>query len=111
MKLNEKGIALLEHWNDLYWKEVERREKMGQWIDGFCILDNEGFIKNLTDECGWLIATNPEDYDNAIHFVLSWKWHSQETKDEEFPYPYGFTYGDVVEELKKYYDFEESDYW
>jgi hypothetical protein len=110
MKLNEKGKVLRKCWNNLYYEEVERREEMNQWVDGFCILDNYGFLKNITDECGWLIATNPEEFENAIHFVISWGWH-KECKDDRCLIPYEFTCGDVYEELKKYYDFEDKDYY
>ena len=100
MQLNKKGWELWETWHKLYHAENNKLggdSENGYFVDGWCIIDNTEYIKNITDQCGLLIF-GYDDY--AIDTVTEWieKWGN------ETIHPYEFTWADVIERLKQYYE-------
>ena len=100
MKLNEKGKKLYDIWEYNYCKENDKlggNSAEGDFIEGWCIIDNDDYVKTLTDECGLLIF----GYDNgAIYFIdeLIETYGADETIFKEY------TCGDIKRELMKYFD-------
>jgi hypothetical protein len=100
MKLNEKGMALYNIWYENYCKENDNlggNSAEGDFVEGWCIIDNFDYIKNITDECGLLIYGYDED---AVNTVDEW---IEDYGDEEIG-NLGFTYTDVRNELLKYFE-------
>ena len=99
MKLNEKGKELYKVWEQNYHKENDNlggNSLEGDFIEGWSIVDNFEYIKNITDECGLLIFGYD---DNAINMVDEWlKYGDCEIGS------LGFTYTDVRNELLKYFE-------
>lgn len=99
MELNEKGKELYDIWEQNYYKE---NDKLGgnsierDFVEGWCIIDNDNYIKTLTDECGLLIF----GYDNAIDQVDEWI-EMYGADDVIFQ---NYTCADVRNELLKYYE-------
>ena len=58
MKMNDKGKELCEIWRQNYYKENDKlggNSVEGDFVEGWCIIDNYEYIHNLNDECGlWL---------------------------------------------------------
>jgi hypothetical protein len=99
MKLNEKGIELYDIWAKKYADENDRlggNSEKGDFVEGWCIIDNFNYIKNITDECGLLIFGYNE---GALDTVEEWI----EDGDSEIG-NLGFTYTDVRNELLKYFE-------
>lgn len=69
MKLNEKGKELYKIWEHNYLKENDRLggdSANGDYVEGWCIVDNYDYVKTLTDECGlWIYGYD----DNAIDHI------------------------------------------
>lgn len=100
MKLNEKGRALWDVWCKNYYTENDKlggNSNDGNFVDGWCIIDNTDYVKNITDECGLLIFGYD---DQAADIVSGWidEWGNEPV------YPFTFTYADVLNELQKYID-------
>lgn len=98
MKLNAKGIELHDIWEQNYFKENDRlggNSAEGDYVEGWCIIDNGDYVKTLTDECGLLIYGYKED---AIYVVKEWM---ENCKDEDIC-GFDFTFKEVLNELKKY---------
>lgn len=100
MKLNEQGKAL----HDIWWKNYcKENDNLGgnsaehNFVEGWSIIDNEDYIKNIEDECGLLIF-GYGDY--AMLTVAEWI----EDYGNEKVHPFDFTYEDVFNELSKYFD-------
>lgn len=102
MKLNEKGKELYEVWHNNYKMENDKlggNSAKGDYVEGWCIIDNCNYVKTLTDECGLLIFGYCDD---AIYIVEEWmEYH----KDEDIC-AYDFTFKEVLDELKKYFEEE-----
>lgn len=113
MKLNRKGKELVEHWNNIWSEEVERREKAGQWVDGFCMLENAGFIKSVEDAVGWYISgyADGDGWCEAfVDFMDTWGAKYPEFQTERVREWIDCTYPQFVEELKKYFVFDQEEY-
>ena len=100
MKLNEKGKELYKVWEQNYYKENDLlggNSAEGDLIEGWSIVDNNDYIKNITDECGLLIFGYGEW---AIETVEEWidKWGNDTIG------LFDFTYADVIKELLKYFE-------
>ena len=99
MKLNEKGKALYNIWCQNYCKENDSlggNSAEHNFVEGWSIVDNYDYIKNITDECGLLILGYGE---SAIDIVDEW------LKDGDYKVGnLGFTYADVRNELLKYFE-------
>ena len=69
MKLNAKGKELYKIWEQHYLKENDRlggNSAEGDFVDGWCIIDNYDYLNNLTDECGLWIYGYDDDAINHI---------------------------------------------
>ena len=72
MKLNEKGRKVYDIWEQKYHKENDKlggNSAEGDFVEGWCIIDNNEYIKSLTDFCGMLIFGYDED---ALWMVEDW---------------------------------------
>lgn len=101
MKLNEHGKELFDIWQKNYHKENDLLGgNSAEWdfVDGWSIIDNSHYIKNITDECGLLIFGYGS---SAIDTVREWieKWGN-----DCFGGNLNFTYEDVIKELTKYFE-------
>lgn len=99
MKLNEKGWELWGIWETNYCNENDKlggNSAEGDFVEGWCIIDNDEYIKNITDECGILIYGYEDD---ALEVLDEWI----EDGDDEVG-ELGFTYADVRKELSKYFE-------
>lgn len=101
MKLNEAGQKLYDVWAEKYFKENDRlggNSAEGEFVDGWCIIDNADFVKSITDDCGLMIFGYDE---NAID-------HISECIDmygaDDVCGELGYTFGDLKNELKKYFE-------
>ena len=102
MKLNAKGNELYDIWWKNYCKENDKlggNSANGDFVEGWSIIDNTDYITNITDECGLLIFGYEEA---AIEVVEEW---INDLGNEKFS-PFNFTYEDIKEELKKYFEAE-----
>lgn len=101
MKLNEAGKKLYDIWAEKYFKENDRlggNSDEGEFVDGWCIIDNADFVKSITDDCGLMIFGYDE---NAID-------HITECIDmygaDDVCGDLGYTFGDLKNELEKYFE-------
>ena len=102
MKLNTKGEELYDIWEQNYRTENDKlggNSADGDYVEGWCIIDNDDYVKTLTDECGLLIFGY---YDNAIDVVNEWI----ELYGENDIIFEGYTCAEVKAELLKYFEVE-----
>ena len=100
MKLNKKGKELFDVWEQNYFKENDKRggnSANGDFVEGWSIIDNDNYVKTLTDECGLLILGYD---DGAIATVDEWIEEGCEGEVGKL----GFTYTDVRNELLNYFE-------
>lgn len=100
MKLNAKGKELYNIWEQNYCKENDKlggNSANGDYVEGWCIIDNDNYVKTLTDECGLLIFGYD---DGAIDTVNEWI-EMYGADDIIFN---GYTCADVKSELLKYFE-------
>lgn len=100
MKLNAKGKELYNIWEQNYCKENDKlggNSANGDYVEGWCIIDNDNYVKTLTDECGLLIFGYD---DGAIDTVNEWI-EMYGADDVIFN---GYTCADVKAELLKYFE-------
>lgn len=100
MKLNVKGKELWEVWRENYHKENDKlggNSAEGYFVEGWDIIDNYDYIKNITDECGLLIFAYDEDVFNTLD-----EW--AEDCGEMYDCCAGFTIAEVRKELLKYFE-------
>ena len=102
MKLNQKGRELFDKWQKIYYAENDKlggNSSEGELIEGWCIIDNYEYIKNVQDECALLIYGYEED---ALANVEEWQEWENATDDTIFDQKLMFTYGELKAEIKKY---------
>ena len=110
MKLNAKGRELYEIWEQNYYKENDRlggNHEEGEFVEGWCIIDNDDYVKTLTDECGLLIF----GYDESAPWIVD-EWIELYGADDVIfkdCNSKGYTCADVKKELLKYFFMEEKD--
>lgn len=101
MKLNRAGLKLYDVWQEKYFKENDRlggNSAEGEFVDGWCIIDNSDFIKSITDDCGLMIFGYDE---NAIdHIAECIDMYGADDVCSEL----GYTFGDLKNELEKYFE-------
>ena len=100
MKLNAKGNELYDIWERNYYNENDKLggdSANGDFVEGWSIIDNDDYVKTLTDECGLLIFGY---YNNAVYIVREW---IEEFGNERVG-SFDFTYEDVKNELLKYFE-------
>ena len=98
MKLNAEGKKLYDIWDKNYCKENDKlggNSAEGNFVEGWSIIDNNDYVKTLTDACGILIF----GYGNcAVNMIDEWI-----NSDSITVKAYGFTYGEIKKELLKYF--------
>lgn len=101
MKLNKAGQKLYDVWAEKYFKENDRlggNSADGEFVDGWCIIDNADFVKSITDDCGLMIFGYDE---NAIdHISECIDMYGTDDVCSEL----GYTFGDLKNELEKYFE-------
>ena len=106
LKLTEQGVALNNEWYEKYCSENDKlggNSAKGDFVEGWCIIDNSDYVKNLTDVCGLFIF----GYDSGFG------WSAVDTIDEWIEdygaadNAYGFSLKEIRTELLKYYVVEE----
>lgn len=99
MKLNNKGRELYDIWWENYKKENDSlggNSAEGDYVEGWCIIDNDDYIKTITDECGLLLFAYDED---VFDILDEWAEDCGETDN----ICGGFTIPEVRKELLKYF--------
>ena len=100
MKMNDKGKELYEVWEQNYYKENDKlggNSAEGDFVEGWCIIDNYDYIHTLNDECGlWLFGYD----DNALSEVED----RIEKYGEDDICVFNYTFGDLRREMLKYFD-------
>lgn len=102
MKLNAKGRELYNTWWHNYCAENDRlggNSTNHDFVEGWCIIDNDNYVKTLTDECGLLIFGYDTD---TINVVDGWieDYGNETIKIGSNEY----TYADIRNELIKYFE-------
>ncbi len=105
MKLNDKGNELYDIWYANYRKENDNLGgdyANGDIVEGWCIIDNNDYVKTLTDECGLLVFGYD---DNAINVIDEWI-EDYGADDVCFTDIDGktYTFAEVKAELLKYFE-------
>lgn len=103
MKLNTKGLELYDKWEHIYYDELDKERKERNdpnWIEGWCIIDDWDHIHDINDEIGLLIFGYE---DCAMGHLMEWANSPDEV------YIFGFTYRQIVEMMKEYFDYDESE--
>ncbi len=105
MKLNEKGNELYNIWEQNYCKENDNLggdSANGDYIEGWCIIDNYNYVKTLTDECGLLIFGYDE---SAIDTVDEWiEMYGADDVIFNDATGKGYTCAEIKKELLKYFE-------
>ena len=105
MKLNNKGKELYKIWEQNYYKENDNlggNSENGDLVEGWCIIDNDDYIKNITDECGLLIFGYD---DSAIYVVNEWieDWGADDIIFRDIT-GRGYTCAEIKAELLQYFE-------
>ena len=98
VKLNDLGKELYDVWWKNYKKENDNlggNSAEGDYVEGWCIIDNDNYIKTITDECGLLLFAYDE---NVLDILDEWAedWNETDKICGDFTIP------EVKEELLKY---------
>ena len=105
MKLNEKGKELYNLWEQNYYKENNKLggdHANGDFVEGWCIIDNCDYVKTLTDECGLLIFGYDDD---AVWNVDQWiEMYGENCVIFKDHIGNKYTCADVKAELLKYFE-------
>lgn len=101
-ELTKEGKALRRIWSNK-WEQKLKDKGLENGFEGTEILDTIEDIKNITDECGWLILT----YDIEAITVLN-EWATFMKDKENSTCAGGFTIKKVKEELLKYLKIKED---
>lgn len=103
MKLTKQGVALNNKWYENYCRENDRlggNSAECNFVEGWSIVDNTDYIKNLTDVCGLLIFGYETGFGwTAVDEIDG--WIAEFGEDETV---YGFTHAEIRAELLKYYE-------
>ena len=98
VKLNHLGNKLYDVWWRNYCRENDSlggNSAKGDFVEGWCIIDNYDYIKTIEDECGLLLFA----YDEDVFYVLD-EWAKDYAETEKICG--GFTIQEVKRELLKY---------
>ena len=102
MKLNQKGIEAFKKWDKIYCAENDRLggdSGNGEFIEGWCIIDDYEHIKSITDESELLIYGYET---NALAMIEEWQELENATDTTIFDKKLGFTFGELKAEINKY---------
>lgn len=108
MKLNESGKTILMHWNSVWYEEDKRKENENEPTDLFVILENKRFIKSIEDAVGFHISKYGDDDIFCEAFTDLFDYYSD--SDGSVYSWLDYTISELIEELKKYYVFDQEQY-
>lgn len=100
MKMNAEGKKLFSIWEQNYYKENDKlggNSAEGDFVEGWCIIDNYEYIHNITDECGLFLFGYDDNALNQIDELI-------ELYGENDICSYDYTFGDLKKELEKYFE-------
>lgn len=105
LKLNAKGNELYKIWEQNYCNENDNLggdSANGDYVEGWFIIDNDDYVKTLTDECGLLIF----GYDDDVFGIVDEWIELYGADDVIFTDYYGnkYTCADIKTELLKYFE-------
>ena len=100
MELNEKGKAAYARMeknynNERAWLETHPEDPYHDEL-GWCIIDNDDYVKNFEDECALLVF----GYDDQVFFHLE-EWAEINGWDAE--YVFGHTTKEYYDEIRTYF--------
>ena len=99
MKMNDKASSIFDKWEKLYYEENDKlggNSKNGDFVEGWCIIENDTYVKTLDDAVGLLIFGYD---DNALSIVND--WITADGEDDDY---LGFRLGDIKNKLENYYE-------
>ena len=102
MKLNQKGVELIKKWDRVYCAENDKlggNSSIGEFVEGWTIIDDYEHIKTINDECGLLLYGYESD---ALAFVEEWQERDRANDCTIYDKRLKFTYGELKTEIKKY---------
>lgn len=94
MQLTEKGLKLFQDWENVYYDELIRlRDEKNDhdYCEGWSIIDNDDFIRNIDDEIGLLVF----GYDDHVIDTLK-EWEELDGSKE---FVFGYTYQEVIDKI------------
>ena len=100
--LNKKGWELYNKWEHNYKIENDDlggTSKNGDYIEGWCIIENSNWIKTIEDCCGLYIFGYD---DNALNQIQEWVDEFGEYENVGFKNK--FTYGQLYDKIKEYFE-------
>ena len=100
MQMNEAGKELYDTWAANYDKENDRlggNSEKGEFVDGWCIIDNKNYIHNITDECGIFLFGYEDEAIAHVEELI-------EMYGEDDICSFDYTFGDLKRELLKYFE-------
>lgn len=99
MKINNKGRELYNTWEKHYCNENDNLggdSKSGYFVEGWCIIDNDEYVKTLDDICGLMLFGYDE---HAIDQADEWiRLYGQDDKIWN-----GYTCLEIKNELLQYF--------
>ena len=105
MKMNKKGEELYKIWEQNYCKENDKLggdSANGDFVEGWCIIDNYDYIKDLTDECGLLLFGY--DNDAVDHIEECIEMYGADDVIFNDINGKGYTCAEIKNELLKYFE-------
>lgn len=99
VRMKDSAKLIYDKWETKYWNELKRLKKEynePDYHEGWCIIDNDDFIKTLDDVVGLFIFGYD---DNALGTIDEWI----EIYGENDTY-YGFKLVDIMHELEKHFE-------
>ena len=101
VKMKKIANPIYNEWETKYHNELKRLQKEKNnpnYFEGWCIIENDGFVKTLDDVIGLIIFGYD---DNALGIIDEWI----EDYGEDDTY-FGFKLIDIMHELEKYFEWE-----
>lgn len=101
VRFKESAKPIYEKWESIYCEENDRlggNSENGEFVDGWCIIENDDFIKTLDDVVGLYIFGYGED---ALGTIDEWIERYGE-EDRCFK----FKLIDVMHEMEKYFEWQ-----
>lgn len=101
--MKEKWKTVFDKWQRIYYEENDRlggNSKEGDFIEGWCIIENDIFVKSLEDAAGLLIF----GYDTNVFDTLQ-EWIKMDGEDGTY---FGYPLKEIVKEVQKYFEFSNK---
>ena len=100
--MNKKGFELYKKWEAIYYKELERLQKEDpDFEEGWCIIDNDNFVKTADDLVGLLLFGYD---DNIFNVIDEWKKYDLVGGTDRLYDNIDLTVDELAERLKEYFD-------